>query len=172
MSVFELLGIVGLAMVAAYVVAWSTDVNWRRGLARIDGDSFHSATKKEFRDAYVSETTPAYFQYVRRRHRYEVHCPVRYFVNGQIGEGLVVDMTREGWRVQGQEGMCLGMVLSMDLTLPGAIGAVPVSRAVVCWVHGAEFGVKLEAMDPLPAAELSEFFSSLPQTAAFASKAA
>jgi hypothetical protein len=172
MSVFELLGIMGLAMAATYLAAWSTDVNWRRGLTRIAGDSSHSVSKREFRDAYVSETIPAYFQYVRRRHRYAVHCPVRYCVTGQNGEGLVVDMTREGWRVRGQGGLRLGMAVSMELTLPGAAGVVPVSRAVVCWVNGTEFGVKLEAMDPLPAVELSEFFSSLPQTAAFVSKAA
>lgn len=172
MSVFELLGMAGLAMVAASVVARLIDLYRHRGLIRIVGRPSHPASKTTFRDTYVSETTPAYFQYVRRRYRSAVHCPVRYFVNGQIGEGLVVDMTRQGWRVRGQGEVRLGMALSMDLTLPGVIGTVPVSRAVVCWVQGAEFGVKLEAVEPLPAAELSEFFSSLPQTAVFSSKAA
>ena len=80
-------------VVAVYVVVRSPGLNRRRVVARIAGGSSHSASKKEFMAAYVSETTPAYFQYVRRRHRYEMHCPVRYFVNGHIGEGLVVDMT-------------------------------------------------------------------------------
>ena len=91
MSVFELLGIVGL-VVAVYVAVRSTGLNRRRGAARTAGGSSHSASKKEFVAAYVSETPPAYFQYVRRRHRFEMHCPVRYFVNGHIGEGFVVDM--------------------------------------------------------------------------------
>lgn len=172
MSVFELLGIVGLAVIAAYMVAWSMSLRWYPGLIRSSRGRAQSATNRRVRDSYVSETTPAYFQYVRRRYRYEVHCPVRYCVNGQLGEGLVIDMTREGWRVRGQGGMRFGMVLSMDLMLPGVVEAVAVSRAVVCWVRGTEFGVKLEAMDPQPALQLSEFFSTLPQIGSCASKAA
>lgn len=172
MSVFELLGIVGLAVIAAYMVAWSMNLCWYPGLIRSAGGRAQSVTNRRIRASYVSETTPAYFQYVRRRYRYEVHCPVRYCVNGQLGEGMVIDMTREGWRVRGQGGVRLGTVLSMDLMLPGAVGAVAVSRAVVCWVRGAEFGVKLEAMDPQPASQLSEFFSTLPQIGLCVSKAA
>ncbi|MEQ1793964.1 MAG: PilZ domain-containing protein [Nitrospira sp.] len=172
MSIFELLGVLGLAVVAAYAVVWSTELNWHRGLVRVVGGPSHSVSKSGFEDAYVSETTPAYFQYVRRRYRYEVHCPVRYGVNGQIGEGLVIDMTREGWRVRGQGGMRLGMVLSLDLMPPDASGAISISRAVVCWVQGTDFGVKLESMDSQSAAQLSEYFSTLPRTAAVAPQAA
>ena len=172
LSVFELIGVLGLAVAAAYAVVWSTELNWHRGLIRVVGGPSHSVSKSGLRDAYVSETTPAYFQYVRRRYRYEVHCPVRYRVNEQIGEGLVIDMTREGWRVRGQGGMRLGMALSLYVMLPDASGAISVSRAVVCWVQGMDFGVKLESMDPQSAAQLSEYFSTLPRTAAVASKAA
>lgn len=54
MRVFELLGIVGL-VVAVYVVVRSTGLSWCRGVARIAGGSSHSASKKEFMAAYVSE---------------------------------------------------------------------------------------------------------------------
>ena len=172
MSVVELLGIMGLAMVAAYAAAWTTHLGWPRNPVRSGGGRIPAPATNEFRNAYVSETTPAYFQYVRRRYRYAVHCPVRYHVDEHVGEGLVVDMTRAGWRVRGQEGMRLGMVLRLDVTLPGAMEAISVSRAVVCWVRGAEFGVKLEAMDLYPASELSEFFSTLPQVGVFVPKAA
>lgn len=172
MSIVELLTMVGLAAVAAYLVALSVDLRRRRGMVRIVSGSARAGSATAFRDGYVSETTPAYFQYVRRRYRYAVHCPVRYLISGQREEGVVVDMTREGWRVRGQEGMRLGMVLSMELTIPGAIGAVEVARAVVCWVQGAEFGVKIEAVDPRSAAVFSEYFSSLSQTTALLSAAA
>ncbi len=170
MSIFELFGIAGLATAAGYGVVWSIALIRRRGALRVAGR--FSASKPTFRDTYVSETTPAYFQYVRRRYRYAVHCPVRYVATGQTGEGVVVDMTREGWRVRGQAGIRPGMVLSMDLSLSGQVGMVAVPRAVVCWVCGTEFGVKLEAMDPRPSEELNEFFSRLSQAAAFAPKAA
>lgn len=170
MSVFELLGIAGVAVAAAYGGIRSIALFRRRGAIRPGGRS--RAAKTTFRDTYVSETTPAYFQYVRRRYRYAVHCPVRYVATGQVGEGVVVDMTREGWRVRGQAGMRPGMVLSLELSLSSQAGIVAVPRAVVRWVQGTEFGVKLEAMDSGPADALSEFFSRLSQSAAFAPKAA
>lgn len=172
MSIVELIGLSGLAVVAAYAVAWSTHWSWHRGLVRIAGGCTQAATTSGVIATYVSETTPAYFQYVRRRYRYAVQCPVRYCVDGHSGEGFVVDMTREGWRVRGQKGMRPGRVLRLDVMLPGAVGVVSVSRATVCWVRGMEFGVKLEAMDPQPAAQLSEFFSALPPMTAVALKAA
>jgi len=55
------------------------------------------------------------------------------------------------------------MVLSLDVTLPGAASSLPIARAVVRWVEGKECGVKLERMDPEPAAQLSQFFSTLSQ---------
>lgn len=81
-------------------------------------------------------------------------------------------MTREGWRVQGQDGMRPGMVLSMDLSLSSPIGVIAVPRAVVCWACGTEFGVKRKSMGPGPAAALDELFSRLSQTAGIAPKAA
>ncbi len=170
MGVFDLFGIAGVITAGYGVVRSITLIRRRRGAIRPAGRS--SASQTTFRDTYVSETTPAYFQYVRRRYRYAVHCPVRYVATGQTGEGVVVDMTREGWRVRGRAGMRTGMVLSMDLSISSPDGVVAVPRAVVRWVHGTEFGVKLEAMDSGPAEALSECFSRLSQTAAFAPKAA
>lgn len=54
MSVFELVGIVGL-VVAVYVVVWSTGLSWCRSVARTTGGSSHAASKKEFMATYVSE---------------------------------------------------------------------------------------------------------------------
>lgn len=170
MRVFELFGIVGAVMAAGYGMARSIALVRRRGAIRPAGRS--AASQTSFRDAYVSETTPAYFQYVRRRYRYAVHCPVRYVATEQTGEGVVLDMTREGWRVRGQTVMRPGTVLSLDMSLTNQLVGIAVSRAVVCWARGTKFGVKLEAIDSRPAAELSEFFSRLSQTAGFAPKAA
>ena len=172
MSVFELLGIMGLAMVAAYVVAWSTQLDWYRRPLQIGRNRLPILKLNGFKSTYVSETTPAYFQYVRRRHRYAVECPAQYHVDGQVGEGVVVDMTREGWRIKGPGGVRLGVVLIIDVTLPGTGETISISRAVVCWVRGAEFGIKLETMDLLSAAKLSAFVSSLPQVAVCGAKAA
>lgn len=55
------------------------------------------------------------------------------------------------------------MILSLDVMLPGAASSLPIARAVVRWVEGRECGVKLERMEPEPAAQLSQFFSTLSQ---------
>ena len=172
MSIFELLGLLGLATIAAYAIARFADLDWYRALVWTGGRRSRVALNKSWRADYVSETAPAYFQYVRRRYRYEVCCPIRYCINGRVKESLVVDMTREGWRLKGQEALAPGMVLSLDVTLPGATSSLPIARAVVRWVEGRECGVKLERMEPEPAAQLSQFFSTLSQGVNVRSKAA
>jgi hypothetical protein len=163
MSILELLGILGLGTIAGYAIARFADFAWHRLLVWIGGSRSRVALKKSWKAGYVSETTPAYFHYVRRRYRYEIRCPIRYCINGEIREGIVVDMTREGWRLKGQESLVPGMVLSLDVTLPGAASSLLIARAVVRRVEGKECGLKLERMDPEPAAQWSQFFSTLSQ---------
>lgn len=172
MSIIELLGILGLATIAAYTIARVAHLDWYRTLAWTESSRARVALKKGWRADYVSETTPAYFHYVRRRYRYEIRCPIRYCINGQIREGIVVDMTREGWRLKGQEILAPGMILSLDVMLPGAASSLPIARAVVRWAEGRECGVKLERMEPDPAAQLSRFFSTLSQGVNVRSKVA
>ncbi|NOS77491.1 MAG: PilZ domain-containing protein [Nitrospira sp.] len=172
MRILELLGSVGLGTIAAYAITRFADFDWHRALVWIGGSRSRIALKKSWKADYVSDTTPAYFHYVRRRYRYEVHCPIRYCINGQIREGIAVDMTREGWRLKGQETLAPGMMLSLDVTLPGAASSLPIARAVVRWVEGRECGVKLEQIEPEPAAQLSRFFSTLSQGVNVRSKVA
>lgn len=163
MSILEVVGVLGVATVVAYAMARLAHFDWHRALVWSGGSRSRVAAKKSWKSGYVSETTPAYFHYVRRRFRYEICCPIRYCVNGEIREGMVVDMTREGWRLKGQESLVPGMVLSFDVTLPGAASSLPIACAVVRWAEGKDCGVKLERMDPEPAAQLSQFFNTLPQ---------
>lgn len=172
MSILELLGILGLGTIAAYAIARFADLDWHRPLVWTSGSRSRLPLKRSWKADYVSETTPAYFHYVRRRYRYEIRCPIRYCINGQIREGIVVDMTREGWRLKGEEALVPGMILSLDVTLPGAASSLPIARAVVRWVEGRECGVKLDRMEPEPAAQLSQFFSTLSQGVNVRSKVA
>ena len=172
MSILELLGVLGLGTMAAYAIARFADLDWHRPLVWTGGSRSRLALKRSWKADYVSETTPAYFHYVRRRYRYNICCPIRYCINGQIREGMVVDMTREGWRLKGEEALAPGMILSLCVTLPGAASSLPIARAVVRWVQGRECGVKLERMEPGPAAQLSQFFSTLSQGVNVRSKVA
>ncbi len=172
MSILEWLSALGLGTMVAYAITRLADLDWHRALMRAGRSRSRIASTKRWKTDYVSETTPAYFHYVRRRYRYEIHCPVRYCLNGQIREGVVVDMTREGWRLKGQEALIPGMMLSFDITLPGAASSLSIACAVVRWVEGVECGVKLERTEKEPAAQLSQFFSTLSQGVNVRSQAA
>lgn len=172
MSILEWLGVLGLGTMVAYAIARFSNFHWHRALMWTGLCRSRIASTKRWKADYVSQTTPAYFHYVRRRYRYEIHCPIRYCLNGQIREGVVVDMTREGWRLKGQEALIPGTMLSLDITLPGAASSLPIACAVVRWVEGGECGVKLERMEKEPAAQLSQFFSTLSQGVNVRSQAA
>jgi len=172
MSILEVLGFLVVAMIAVYTIARFAALDWHRSLVWNGGSRARSALKRSWKADYISETTPAYFHYVRRRYRYEITCPIRYCINGQIREGIGVDMTREGWRLKGQETLAPGMILSLDVMLPGAASSLPIARAVVRWVEGRECGVKLERIEREPAAQLSRFFSTLSQGVNVRSKVA
>ena len=51
--------------------------------------------------------------------------------------------------------------MSLAISLPGITQPVPISRAIVRWSDGGEFGIGLVALDARPAAQISEFFSTL-----------
>jgi hypothetical protein len=111
--------------------------------------------------SFWGETTRAHFYYVRRRTRYQVNCPVRYEIEGKAENGAVVDMSREGWRIKGGGNAPVGTEMSLTISLPSGVAPATVSRAVVRWSDGTEFGIGLIALDPGSAVELSEFFSTL-----------
>jgi hypothetical protein len=107
---------------------------------------------------YFGETTRANFRYIHRRTRYQVNCPVRYQVEGKTENGTIVDMAREGWRVKGSGHVSVGTVMSLTISLPGGTAPVKISRAMVHWSQGDEFGISLVDLDSGSAVKLSEFF--------------
>lgn len=50
------------------------------------------------------------------------------------------------------------MMLSFDITLPGAASSLSIACAVVRWVEGVECGVKLERTEKEPAAPIEPVF--------------
>jgi hypothetical protein len=85
---------------------------------------------------------------VRTYSRFPVHCPVSYMGPDFLGTGTVWNLSRSGWRVQGDSLVERGMKLSLSITLPGEKEPVKVDKAVVRWVQGQDFGVKIVEMLP------------------------
>src|SRR5215217_7115547 len=156
-SVVALAGIVGCALIMAQAVAWlyyRLTVTDRMAARK-------SAAPERPRPALWGETTRANFHYVRRRTRYQVDCAVSYQTEQLAGGGRVTEMSRDGWRIEGETALPVGTLMSLAICLPGDVTQVSIAQAVVRWSEGDAFGISLLALDPGPAAQLSEFFSHL-----------
>ena len=155
LSVAEFAATIVAAAIMAQGVAWL----YHRCSVRLAGAG--TADIRRPRPALWGETTRANFHYVRRRSRYPVDCPVTYQTNQSAGDGMVTEMSREGWRIQTPTLMEVGTLMSLRICLPGHAAPVVISRAIVRWSENGAFGVTLLTLDPSSAAQLSEFFSTL-----------
>lgn len=95
----------------------------------------------------------------RRGPRYAVRCPVTYVVHDVEAKGMVVDMSREGWRIQSAQPVGAGTVMRLKIVVSSVPDPIPIEKAVVRWSNGAEFGIQLLGLESVPACQLSEFFS-------------
>jgi PilZ domain-containing protein len=95
----------------------------------------------------------------RRGPRYAVHCPVTYAMHNAEAEAIVVDMSREGWRLQSGKPVAVGTVLRLQIVVPFLAQPIPIEQAIVRWSNRAEFGIQLLVLDVGAAAQLSEYLS-------------
>lgn len=95
----------------------------------------------------------------RRGPRYAVRCPVTYALHNGEAKGIVVDMSREGWRIQSAQPVTVGTAIRMGILVSSFPQPIPIEQAIVRWSNSAEFGIQLLEVAPIPAAQLSEFFS-------------
>ncbi len=154
-SMVEFVGVLAMALLVAQSAAWLAQ--------RWQDDGASSRACQRTRPDW-GETTRAHFRYVRRRTRYQVQCPVTCRVGETEVRGLVVDMSREGWRIRAHPAWPVDTTMSPTVDLLGQSEPVSVAQAVVRWSEGTEFGVSLLAVDLAPAAHLSNFFSTLTST--------
>jgi hypothetical protein len=151
-SSVELFILIAIAVVLGQCLAWLVQlVAWRSMVTQVV-QLRKSVDRAPFR-SFWAETTKAHFHSVRRRTRYQVYCPVLYQIDGEAKHGIVVDMTRAGWRIKGRGHISVGTVMSLTISLPGNAAPVPISRGVVRWSEGEEFGISLVAFDQGPAVQ-------------------
>jgi hypothetical protein len=156
LSMVEFVGLGMFTLVLAHGVVWGL----QRWVNPAGSAALQGAERDETRE-YWGSTGKANFHYVRRRTRYLVQYPVTYRMVDGIGQGVVVDIAGEGWRIRGAHPIPVGTVMSLMVSLPGHAMPVPISRAEVRWSRGMEYGIRLLALDPLSAAHLSELYCTL-----------
>jgi hypothetical protein len=73
--------------------------------------------------------------------------------------GMLIDVSRRGWRATGPSPVLAGTTLSMRVFFPDAAQSVFIEEAVVRWSDGLEFGVELTQISPEDAQVLSDYLS-------------
>lgn len=148
----ELFIMIALAVVLGQCLAWLVQFVAWRSMATQVVQLRESVDRAPIR-SFWGETTKAHFHSVRRRTRYQVYCPVLYQIDGEVKNGIVVDMSRAGWRIKGRGRISVGTMMSLTISLPGNVAPVQISRGVVRWSEGEEFGISLVALDQGPAVQ-------------------
>jgi hypothetical protein len=79
------------------------------------------------------------------------------------GDGLVRNLSRSGWRIEGNHVLAPGTMLTLALSCSGDSVPVTVEKAIVRWVKAHAFGIRIIVMQPADAARLRRFVTRLEQ---------
>jgi hypothetical protein len=90
--------------------------------------------------------------------RVPLQAAINYFTPELIGRGLVIDVSREGLRVESQDPVHVGMRLALVLYLSNEQEPVMIEDATVQWARGTHFGVKFAKWSSNAEATLANFF--------------
>lgn len=86
---------------------------------------------------------------IRTYHRVPVRCELYYMGDEFLGKGTLMNLSRNGFRVIGDQQVVPGMELVVRLSFPEKEGGpVEIQRVVVRWVRGLLFGVKVVKLKP------------------------
>ena len=81
---------------------------------------------------------------IRKNSRFRESVPVRYHGGDVTGEGTLEELSLSGARIKGSTAVLPGMVLGLEILVPGEAEPLRVARATVQWVKDHTFGVELE----------------------------
>jgi hypothetical protein len=96
---------------------------------------------------------------IRTYHRLPVRCQAYYLGGEFLGKGIVMNLSRTGFRVMGDHQVVPGVEFSVRLSLPDKDEPVEIQRVVVQWVRGLLFGVKILMLSPEGEERLGNFLS-------------
>ncbi|MEC4890683.1 MAG: response regulator [Nitrospira sp.] len=98
---------------------------------------------------------------MRKNQRIEGSMPIRYSGTMIAGEGTITDLSLSGSRIAGNVPVLAGMVLTLQLFVPGDPEPVLIDRATVQWAKESAFGVDFGALPPKTAARIAQAISTL-----------
>ena len=92
--------------------------------------------------------------------RHSVSCPIEYCLGDKWHEGILMDISRQGWRARGTQPLAKGTAMTVQVYFPDASEPITIDEAVVRWTDGLEFGVELIRISPKSAELLSDYLST------------
>ncbi len=101
---------------------------------------------------------------LRKGQRLKTFAPVRYRGDGIAGEGIIKDLSLSGSYITGNVPVSVGMVLALEIFVPGDPELLLIDRATVKWVNRANFGVDFETPQPKMAERITQVISTLVKT--------
>jgi PilZ domain len=90
--------------------------------------------------------------------RIPLQASINYLTPEIMAKGLVIDVSREGLRIESQDPVPIGMRLALVLYLSNDQEPVMIENATVQWAIGTHFGVKFVKWSPDAEARLDNFF--------------
>jgi hypothetical protein len=98
---------------------------------------------------------------MRKNHRLKKLVPVRYLGDGIAGEGIIKDLSLSGSYITGNALVSVGVILALQIFVPGDPVPLLINRAIVKWVKGSEFGVDFDTPPPEIAERITTVISTL-----------
>jgi hypothetical protein len=98
---------------------------------------------------------------MRKNQRLKKLAPVLYRGDRIAGEGMIEDLSLSGSYITGNTPVSVGMVLALQIYMPGDPEPVLIDHATVKWVKGSEFGVDFDRPQPEVAERITTIISML-----------
>jgi hypothetical protein len=101
---------------------------------------------------------------MRKNQRLKKLVPIRYLRDGVAGEGIIKDLSLSGSYITGNAPVSVGMVLALQIFVPGDPEPLLIDRATVKWIKESEFGVDFDTPPPNVAERITKVISTLIKT--------
>ena len=98
---------------------------------------------------------------LRKSQRLKTFAPVRYRGDGIAGEGIIKDLSLSGSYMTGNVPVSVGMVLALQIFVPGDPELLLIERATVKWVKRSEFGVDFDKPQSKVAERITQVIATL-----------
>jgi hypothetical protein len=101
---------------------------------------------------------------MRKGQRFKTFATVKYRGPRVAGEGIIKDLSLAGSYITGNVPVSVGMILSLEMFVPGDPDLLQIEHAIVKWVKRAEFGVDFDNPPPEVAERITQLIATLVKT--------